>query len=70
MTVSNTIEGRTVSMVTYDLLSHWIVFRHPSLVFPGNRVDEAMIVNDFRRRNQFPEIESNESTKVAARSEG
>lgn len=47
MTVSNTIERDFMSMVTYDLLSHWIVFRHPSLVFSGNRVNEAMIVNKF-----------------------
>lgn len=34
--------------VTYHLSSHRVVLRHPSLVFPGYRIDEAMIVDDSR----------------------
>ena len=34
--------------VTYHLSSHRVVLRHPSLVLPGYRIDEAMIVDDSR----------------------
>lgn len=37
-----------VSRVIYHLLPHGIVFRHPSFVLLGHRIDEAMIVDDFR----------------------
>lgn len=39
---------RAASRVTYHLLPHGIVFRHPSFVLLGHRIDETMIVDDFR----------------------
>ena len=40
--------GQGGSRVSYHFLPHGIVLWHPSFVFSGYGIDEAMIVDDFR----------------------
>ena len=42
-------EDKFSSRETYHLLSHGVVFRHPSLILPGYWIDQAMIIDDFRQ---------------------
>ena len=43
-----TIEKVFCSGVTYHRLPHWVVFRHPSFELLSNRVNKAVIVDEFR----------------------
>lgn len=46
--VRKTIDRWLCSSVTCYFLPHRVILRHPSFVSPGNRVDEAMVVDESR----------------------